>query len=132
MIALFSYVKYNGDTVFLQWSCTAIYLGKVSDNGSGKRNHQADVTSQILGRSNQTKKQSIAFDREFVFTGTLTKFNRDQAKDLVEANGGKTSNSISKKVDFLIAGPGAGSKLKKSEDLAITILTEQAFLDMIK
>jgi DNA ligase (NAD+) len=70
--------------------------------------------------------------KAFVFTGTLTKFNRDQAKDLVEANGGKTSNSISKKVDFLIAGPGAGSKLKKSEDLAITILTEQAFLDMIK
>ena len=81
MIALFSYVKYNGDTVFLQWSCTAIYVGKVSDNGSGKRTHQADVTSQILGRSNQTKKQSIAFDREFVFTGTL--FKSDQLAQIV-------------------------------------------------
>ena len=71
-------------------------------------------------------------DKVFVFTGTLTKFNRNEAKDLVASNGGKTSNSISKKIDFLVAGPGAGSKLKKSEDLAITILTEQEFLDIIK
>jgi DNA ligase (NAD+) len=71
-------------------------------------------------------------DRIFVFTGALTKFNRSEAKDLVALNGGKTSNSISKKVDFLVAGPGAGSKLKKSEDLSITILTEQEFLDIIK
>lgn len=71
-------------------------------------------------------------DKVFVFTGTLTKFNRNEAKDLVASNGGKTSNSISKKIDFLVAGPGAGSKLKKSKDLAITILTEQEFLDIIK
>ena len=71
-------------------------------------------------------------DKVFVFTGTLTKFNRNEAKDLVTSNGGKTSNSISKKIDFLVAGPGAGSKLKKSKDLAITILTEQEFLDIIK
>ena len=71
-------------------------------------------------------------NKVFVFTGTLTKFNRNEAKDLVASNGGKTSNSISKKIDFLVAGPGAGSKLKKSEDLAITILTEQEFLDIIK
>ena len=71
-------------------------------------------------------------DKVFVFTGTLTKFNRNEAKDLVASNGGKTSNSISKKIDFLVAGPGSGSKLKKSKDLAITILTEQEFLDIIK
>lgn len=71
-------------------------------------------------------------NKVFVFTGTLTKFNRNEAKDLVTSNGGKTSNSISKKIDFLVAGPGAGSKLKKSKDLAITILTEQEFLDIIK
>ena len=71
-------------------------------------------------------------DKVFVFTGTLTKVNRNEAKDLVASNGGKTSNSISKKIDFLVAGPGAGSKLKKSKDLAITILTEQEFLDIIK
>ena len=68
----------------------------------------------------------------FVFTGTLTKLNRNQAKELVELNGGSTSNSISKKIDFLVAGPGAGSKLKKAKDLTIAILTEQQFLDMIK
>ena len=47
-------------------------------------------------------------DKVFVFTGTLTKVNRNEAKDLVASNGGKTSNSISKKIDFLVAGPGAG------------------------
>jgi DNA ligase (NAD+) len=68
----------------------------------------------------------------FVFTGALTKFSRDQAKDLVELNGGNTSSSISRKVDFLVSGSGVGSKLKKAKDLLITILTEQEFLDMIK
>ena len=68
----------------------------------------------------------------FIFTGTLTQLNRNQAKELVEVNGGSTSNSMSKKIDFLVAGPGAGSKLKKAKDLTIAILTEQQFLDMIK
>ena len=68
----------------------------------------------------------------FVFTGTLNKLNRNQAKELVESNGGNTSNSISRKVDFLISGPGAGSKLKKAKELTTRILTEQQFLDMIK
>jgi DNA ligase (NAD+) len=68
----------------------------------------------------------------FVFTGKLTKFSRNQAKDMVELNGGNTSSSISKKVDFLVSGSEVGSKLKKAKDLLITILTEQEFLDMIK
>ena len=68
----------------------------------------------------------------FVFTGKLTKFSRNQAKDMVELNGGNTSSSISKKVDFLVSGSDVGSKLKKAKDLLITILTEQEFLDMIK
>ena len=68
----------------------------------------------------------------FVFTGTLNKLNRNQAKELVELNGGNTSNSISRKVDFLIAGPGAGSKLQKAKELTIAVLTEDQFLDMIK
>jgi DNA ligase (NAD+) len=68
----------------------------------------------------------------FVFTGTLTKFSRNQAKDMVELNGGNTSSSISKKVDFLVSGSEVGSKLKKAKGLLITILTEQEFLDMIK
>jgi DNA ligase (NAD+) len=51
---------------------------------------------------------------------------------MVELNGGNTSSSISKKVDFLVSGSEVGSKLKKAKDLLITILTEQEFLDMIK
>jgi DNA ligase (NAD+) len=56
---------------------------------------------------------------------------RQKAKDLVEKFGGRASGSVSLKTDFLVAGPRAGSKLKKAEELGINILTEQEFLVMI-
>ena len=67
----------------------------------------------------------------FVFTGTLEKFSRKDAQIMVEKVGARASNSISSKTDFLIAGTGAGSKLKKSIELGITILTEDEFLQMM-
>ena len=68
----------------------------------------------------------------FVFTGSLEKFTRKEAKDTLENLGGKASSSVSKKTDFVIAGPGAGSKLKKAGELGVDVLTEEEFLDMVK
>jgi DNA ligase (NAD+) len=70
--------------------------------------------------------------KTFVFTGTLETLTRPKAKGLVEKFGGRASGSVSSKTDFLIAGPGAGSKLKKAEELGIKTLTEQEFLKMIE
>ena len=63
-----------------------------------------------------------------VLTGKLEELSRDEAKRLVEAQGGRAASSISKRTDLLVAGPGAGGKLKKAEDLGIEIVDEAEFL----
>ncbi len=67
----------------------------------------------------------------FVFTGKLERFSRSQGQELVEQQGGRASGSVSKKTDYLVAGPGAGSKLTKAEQLGITILDEESFLQLL-
>ena len=76
-------------------------------------------------------KSQILKGKTIVFTGALTQFSRNEAKDMAEAHGGRASGSVSKKTDFLVAGPGAGSKLKKAKDLGITVLSEEDFLELI-
>ena len=69
----------------------------------------------------------------FLFTGKLTEFSRDEAKEMVEKNGGKLISSVTKNLQNLVVGENAGSKLKKAEDLGtVNILTEQQFLDLIE
>lgn len=68
----------------------------------------------------------------FVLTGTLEKYSREQASDIIENFGGKTSASVSKKTNFVLAGEEAGSKLAKAEKLGIRVISEQEFEDMIK
>ena len=70
--------------------------------------------------------------KTFVFTGALTQFSRNEAKEMTEAHGGKVSGSVSKNTDFVVAGPGAGSKLKKATELDIPVLSEAEFLDRLK
>ncbi len=70
--------------------------------------------------------------KTFVFTGALTQFSRNEAKEMTEAHGGKVSGSVSKNTDFVVAGPGAGSKLKNATELDIPVLSEAEFLDMLK
>lgn len=67
----------------------------------------------------------------FVLTGTLPTLKRDEAKALIESNGGKVSSSVSKKTDYVLAGEDAGSKLTKARDLGIEIIDENAFLAYI-
>jgi len=68
----------------------------------------------------------------FVFTGSLERFSRKEGETLVEAQGGRASGSVSKKTDYVVAGPGAGSKLARAEQLGITVLDEEQFLELIK
>ncbi|MDA8823669.1 NAD-dependent DNA ligase LigA [Opitutales bacterium] len=76
--------------------------------------------------------QNLPFTgKTFVLTGTLTHFNREDAGLKIEAKGGKVSSSVSKKTSYVVAGPGAGSKLTKAEKLEIPVLTEFEFLDML-
>ena len=66
--------------------------------------------------------------KTFVITGTLPRLSRDEAKDLVEAAGGKVAASVSKKTDYVVAGADAGSKLVKAQALGITVIDEAALL----
>lgn len=67
-----------------------------------------------------------------VATGSLEKFSRDGINEFLESLGAKPSGSVSKKTDFVVAGPGAGSKLVKAQELGIPVLSEEEFLTMAK
>ena len=68
----------------------------------------------------------------FVLTGALSLFTREEATAKIEAFGGKASSSVSKKTTYVVAGENAGSKLKKANELEVTVLTEEDFLEMLK
>lgn len=68
----------------------------------------------------------------FVITGTLPTLKREQAKELIEQNGGKCSGSVSKKTNYVLAGEEAGSKLTKANELGVAVISEEQFLSMIK
>ena len=70
-------------------------------------------------------------DKTVVLTGTLTKMGRNEAKALLQQLGAKVSGSVSSKTDFVIAGDAAGSKLAKAQELNITVLTEEEFLEQV-
>ena len=70
--------------------------------------------------------------KTFVLTGSLDKYTREEASQIIEKFCGKTSNSVSKKTTYLLAGEDAGSKLTKAQSLGIQIISEEEFGEMIK
>lgn len=72
------------------------------------------------------------YGRTFVLTGTLEKYTRDEASEIIESFGGKTSGSVSKKTTYVLAGEDAGSKLRKANELGVKVITEDEFEEMIK
>ena len=70
--------------------------------------------------------------KTFVLTGTLPTMKRSEASKIIEANGGKTSSSVSKKTSYVLAGEDAGSKLTKAQSLGVTIFTEEEFKAMVE
>ena len=69
--------------------------------------------------------------KTFVLTGTLEQFTREEAKAMIEAQGGKVSGSVSKKTAYVVAGEAAGSKLRKAQELGIPVLSESDLLTML-
>lgn len=90
---------------------------------------QANVNMEL-------KKDEAIDDRfsgkTFVLTGSLSKYTRDEASEIIEKFGGKTSSSVSKKTDYVLAGEEAGSKLTKAQELGVTIISEEEFEELIK
>ena len=70
--------------------------------------------------------------KTFVLTGSLEKYSREEASNIIEKFGGKTSSSVSKKTSYVLAGDDAGSKLTKAQSLGVQIITEQEFEEMCK
>ena len=70
--------------------------------------------------------------KTFVFTGGLSRFTREEAQRLVEAEGGTAVGSVSKKTGYVVAGEDAGSKLAKARELGVTVLTEDEFMELIE
>jgi DNA ligase (NAD+) len=70
--------------------------------------------------------------KQFVLTGTLSSFTRDEARGLIEARGGRVNSSVSKKTDYVVAGEAAGSKLDKAQSLGVTVIDESAFKEMLE
>jgi DNA ligase (NAD+) len=79
----------------------------------------------------ENKQSNKLFGKTFVFTGSLEKISRDQAKKIVKDNGGSVSSTVSKKTDFVVAGEEAGTKLEKAEKLGVTVISEGEFLKLI-
>jgi len=70
--------------------------------------------------------------KSVVVTGTIEGFSREEAEDAVRAAGGKPAGSVSKKTDYVVAGPGAGSKLTKAQELGIPVLDADGFRRLLE
>ena len=116
-------------------------IGEITAN-SVKEFFMQEQTKDLINRLkvagvNMKEKDDVNNDNRFlgkifVLTGTLEKYTRDEASEIIENFGGKTSGSVSKKTSYVLAGEDAGSKLSKAQSLDIPIITETQFEEMIK
>jgi DNA ligase (NAD+) len=113
-----------GDTVI---DSLAAYFGE---------KHNRDVVERLTKQvrildAERPRADSVVAGKTVVFTGSLEKMTRDEAKAMAERLGAKTAGSVSKKTDYVVAGPKAGSKLTKAKDFGVTVLTEDEWFELI-
>jgi DNA ligase (NAD+) len=113
-----------GDTVI---EALADYFGESHNRGIVER-----LTQQVrILEAEKPRKGSPVAGKTVVFTGALEKMTRDEAKAMAERLGAKAAGSVSKKTDYVIAGPGAGSKLADAKKLGIKVLSEDEWLKLM-
>ena len=102
-----------------------------------KRPLNQDIVDKLVEAGLNTQSLVQVTDQRFrgkifVLTGTLEQMTREEATEQIENFGGKASGSVSKKTTYVVAGPGAGSKLRKENELGIPVLSEAEFLEMLQ
>ncbi|WGS00987.1 NAD-dependent DNA ligase LigA [Bradyrhizobium sp. ISRA443] len=114
-----------GDTVI---KSIADYFGESHNRGIVER-----LTGELdeIVDAEKPKSNSAVAGKTVVFTGSLEKMTRDEAKATAERLGAKAAGSVSKKTDYLVAGPGAGSKLAEAQKHGVKVLTEDEWLKLI-
>jgi DNA ligase (NAD+) len=113
-----------GDTVI---KSVAAYFGESHNRGIVER-----LTKEVtILDAERPKSNSAVAGKTVVFTGSLEKMTRDEAKAKAERLGAKAAGSVSKKTDYVVAGPGAGSKLAEAKKHGVAVLTEDEWLKLI-
>jgi DNA ligase (NAD+) len=113
-----------GETVI---DAIAAYFGEAHNRGIVER-----LTRQVrILDAEKPRANTAVAGKTVVFTGSLEKMTRDEAKAMADRFGAKTAGSVSKKTDYVVAGPGAGSKLNKAKEFGIPVLTEDEWFDLV-
>ena len=113
-----------GDTVI---DALAAYFKEKHNRGVVER-----LTKQVhIQEAEKPARDTAVAGKTVVFTGSLEKMTREEAKAMAERLGAKTSGSVSKKTDYVVAGPGAGSKLDKAREAGVAVLTEDEWLELV-
>jgi DNA ligase (NAD+) len=113
-----------GDTVI---DALAAYFKEPHNRGIVER-----LTRQVrILDAEKPASNTVVAGKTVVFTGSLEQMTREEAKAMAERLGAKTSGSVSKKTDYVVAGPGAGSKLDKAREAGVTVLTEDEWLALV-
>jgi DNA ligase (NAD+) len=114
-----------GETVI---DSIAGYFGEKHNRGIVER-----LTAQVrILDAEKPASDSAVAGKTVVFTGALEKMTRDEAKAMAERLGAKVAGSVSQKTDYVVAGPGAGSKLGKAKDLGVAVLSEDEWFDLVR
>jgi DNA ligase (NAD+) len=99
--------------------------------------HNRDIVERLTAQvkileAEKPGSDSAVAGKTVVFTGSLEKMTRDEAKAMAERLGAKVAGSVSQKTDYVVAGPGAGSKLGKAKDLGVVVLSEDEWFDLVR
>ena len=107
-------------------------LGEYFAEAHNRRRVERLAAQVKIRDAEKPRTDSAVAGKTVVFTGSLEKMTRDEAKAMAERLGAKVAGSVSKKTDYVVAGPGAGSKLTEAQKLGVKVLTEDEWVKLIR